>query len=172
MSVQPFKNRRGTQIDIETETIQQFTTRIRGTLIQPHDGSYDEVRKVYNAMHDRHPALIVQAAGVADVIATVEFSQKHDLLLAVRGGGHSAAGFGTCDGGLVLDLSRMRGIRVDPQRRTVRAEGGCTWGDFDHATPCLRPCDTKWPRLNYRHCRPHAWRWDRLLEPPLRSFLR
>src|ERR671913_1710885 len=107
---------------------------LRGELIRPSDENYDEARKVYNAMHDRRPALIVRAAGAADAIAAVRFAGEHDLLLAVRGGGHSIPGFGTCDGGLVLDLRRMRGIRVDPERHTVRAEGGCTWADLNHAT--------------------------------------
>ena len=85
-------------------------------------------------MIDRHPALIVRCAGVADVIAAVNFARAHDLLVAVRGGGHSVPGFSMCDGGLVVDLSAMRSVRVDPVRRTARAEGGATWADFDHET--------------------------------------
>ena len=85
-------------------------------------------------MIDRRPALVARCRGVADVVACVRFAAAHDLLLAVRGGGHNVAGFGTCDGGLVLDLSAMRGVRVDPERRTVRAEGGATWGDLDRET--------------------------------------
>jgi FAD/FMN-containing dehydrogenase len=114
--------------------IEGLKASLRGELIQPDDENYDVARKVYNAMHDRRPALIVRVAGVADVIAAVRFAGDHDLLLAVRGGGHSIPGFGTCDDGLVVDLSRMKGIRVDPERRTVRTEGGCTWGDLNHAT--------------------------------------
>lgn len=114
--------------------IESLKPVLRGELIQPGGGSYEEVRKVYNAMHDRRPALIVRTAGVADVISAVKFARERDLLLAVRGGGHSVPGFGTCDGGLVLDLGQMKGIRVDPQQRTVRAEGGCTWADLNHAT--------------------------------------
>ena len=132
MSAQRFKNRHGDEIALETEEIERFKALLRDVLIQPHDDGYDEAREVYNAMHDRRPSLIVRPAGVADVMAAVEFSRNHDLLLAVRGGGHSVPGFGTCDDGLVLDLGRMKGIRVDPERRTVRAEGGCTWGDLDH----------------------------------------
>ena len=85
-------------------------------------------------MHDHRPALIVQAAGVADVVATVRFVKEHDLLLAVRGGGHGIAGFATCERGIALDLRNMKGMRVDPEQRTVRAEGGCTWGDLNHTT--------------------------------------
>lgn len=113
---------------------QELEKRLRGEIVRPGDPAYDETRKVYNGMHDRRPALIVLAAGVADIIDTVRFAREHDLPLAVRGGGHSAPGFGTCEGGLVLDLRRMRGIRVDPGLRTVRAEGGCTLGDVNHAT--------------------------------------
>lgn len=115
-------------------SIREFKEKLRGELIQPGDASYDETRKVYNGMHDRRPALIVLAAGVADAVAAVRFAREHELLLAVRGGGHSAPGFGSCDDGLVLDLRRMKGIRVSPERRTVRAEGGCTLGDLNHAT--------------------------------------
>jgi FAD/FMN-containing dehydrogenase len=114
--------------------IEGLKAGLRGELVRPGDENYDEARKVYNAMHDRRPALIVRAAGAADAIAAVRFAGEHDLLLAVRGGGHSIPGFGTCNDGLVLDLGRMRGMRVDPERRTVRAEGGCTWGDLNHAT--------------------------------------
>jgi FAD/FMN-containing dehydrogenase len=128
------KTRTGGEITLKENTIQKFKESLRGGLVQPADGSYDEAREIYNAMHDRRPALIVQASGVADVLATVQFARDHDLLLAVRGGGHSVPGFGACDGGVVLDLKQMKGIRVDPERGTVQAEGGCTWGDLNHAT--------------------------------------
>jgi FAD/FMN-containing dehydrogenase len=122
------------EITLKEEAINQFQQSLRGLLIHPGDTSYDEARKVYNAMYDRRPGLLVHAVGVADVMTVVKFAREHDLLLAVRGGGHSAPGFGVCDGGLVLDLRRMRGVRVDPERRAVRAEGGCTLGDLNHAT--------------------------------------
>ena len=85
-------------------------------------------------MIDKQPALIARCVDVADVIAAVNFAREHELTLAVRGGGHNGAGLGTCDDGLVIDLSRMKGMRVDPAARTVRVEGGCTWGEVDHAT--------------------------------------
>lgn len=107
---------------------------IRGELIQPDDDGYDAARKVYNGMIDRHPALIVCCADVADVIAAVNFGREHDLLVSIRGGGHNAGGLGVCDDGLVIDLSLMRYVHVDPVARTVRVGGGCTWGDVDHAT--------------------------------------
>ncbi len=117
------------------ETIdEELRAAVHGDIIEPGDPDYDQARRVYNAMHDRRPRLIVRAAGVADMITAVNLAREHDLSLAVRGGSHSFAGFGTVDDGLVLDLSRMRGIRVDPQQRTVRAEGGCTWADLNHAT--------------------------------------
>ncbi len=134
MSDLEIKTRTGAKKLLKEETIQNLRSSLRGKVIEPVDPAYDEARKVFNAMHDRRPGLIAQASGVSDVIAIVKFAGDQDLLLAVRGGGHSAPGFGTCDGGLVLDLKQMKGIRVDPERRTVRAEGGCTWGDFNHAT--------------------------------------
>src|SRR5215831_1753200 len=91
-------------------------------------------RKVYNGMIDRRPRCIVRCSNVAAVIAAVKFTGKHQLLVAVRGGGHQGAGLDTCDDTLVIDLSWVQGIRVDPIARTVQVEGGCTWGDVDHAT--------------------------------------
>ena len=115
-------------------TIDTLKTSLRGELLQPDDAGYEVARKVYNGMIDRWPRLIARCSNVADVIAAVKFAGKHQLLVAVRGGGHNGAGLGTCDDGLVIDLSRMKGIRVDPIARTVQVEGGCTWGDVDHAT--------------------------------------
>ena len=124
----------GTDTVLDEATVQGFKSSVRGPLLRPGDAGYDAARKIYNGMIDRHPALIVRCAGVADVIAAVTFARDHDLLVAVRGGGHSAPGFSMCDGGLVVDLSAMRSVRVDPVRRTARAEGGATWADFDHET--------------------------------------
>ena len=114
--------------------VQDFASRLRGKLIQPGDVDYDDARKLYNAMIDKRPALIARCVDVADVIAAVSFAREHRLTLAVRGGGHNGPGLGSCDGGLVIDLAHMKGIRVDPAARTVRVQGGCTWGDVDHAT--------------------------------------
>ena len=107
---------------------------MRGELIQPGDQRYDTARKLYNGMIYRRPRVIARCADVSDVITAVRFAREHELLLAVRGGGHNGGGLGSCDGGLVIDLSRMKGVHVDPARRTARVEGGCTWGDVDHAT--------------------------------------
>jgi FAD/FMN-containing dehydrogenase len=114
--------------------IAAFKASLRGELIQPTDAGYDEARKVYNAMINRRPALIARCADVADVITAVQFARENKMLLSIRGGGHNAGGLGVCDNGLVIDLSRLKGVRVDPVERTARVEGGCTWGDVDHAT--------------------------------------
>ncbi|MGO8947719.1 MAG: FAD-binding oxidoreductase [Ktedonobacterales bacterium] len=107
---------------------------LRGELIQPDDAEYEAARKVYNGMIDRYPALIARCADVADVIAAVNFGHERDLLVSIRGGGHNAGGLGVCDDGLVIDLSLIRYVHVDPATRTVRVGGGSTWGDVDHAT--------------------------------------
>ncbi len=113
---------------------EEFVASFRGQLFGPDDEDYDEARKVYNAMIDKRPGLIARCVDVADVISAVNLAREHGLLVAVRGGGHNGGGLGTCDDGLVIDLSPMKGIRVDPDARTVRVECGCTWGDVDHAT--------------------------------------
>ncbi len=114
--------------------VETLASRVRGEVIRPGDANYDTARKVYNAMIDKHPAAIVRCADVADVISAVNFARDQHLALAVRGGGHNGPGLGTCDDGLVIDLARLRGIRVDPTSRSVRVEGGCLVGDVDHAT--------------------------------------
>lgn len=119
---------------IPEPVIQQLKATLRGHLIQPDDAEYDSARRVYNGMIDKRPALIARCRDVADVVAAVNFARDQHLLLAVRGGGHNGGGLGVCDDGLVIDLAPMRGIRVDPAARTVCVEGGCTWGDVDHAT--------------------------------------
>ncbi len=119
---------------IEESSVANLQNELRGELIQRGDESYDAARTVYNAMIDKRPALIARCADVADVISAVNFGRENDLLVAMRGGGHNGAGLSVCDDGLVIDLSRMNGIRVDPEYRTVRVEGGATWGDVDHAT--------------------------------------
>src|SRR5205814_7567924 len=119
---------------LNEKMVAELQIKVRGEVIGPESKQYDEARKVYNAMIDKRPAAIVRCQGVADVIAAAKAARAERLTIAVRGGGHSVPGFGTADGALVVDLSRMRGIRVDPASKTVRAEGGCTWGDFNHAT--------------------------------------
>ena len=109
-------------------TAREELGRFSGTLIGPEDGEYDEARKVFNAMIDRRPALIARCANSDDVAAVVGFARDHDLLLAVRGGGHNGAGLGTCDDGVVIDLSLMRDVEVDPEARTGRVGGGAHLG--------------------------------------------
>lgn len=108
--------------------------QVRGMVVTSGDEGYEDARRVYNAMHDRRPEVVVQAVDEADVMAAVRFARDHDLELAVRGGGHSVPGFGTCDGGLVIDLERIGYALVDPDGRTVRMGGGSLLGDLDHAT--------------------------------------
>src|SRR5699024_11109409 len=122
---------------VNGEEFRVFTNQIRGDIVTPSDDNYDDSRSIYNAMIDKKPALIVYCANVADVISCVHVARKHQLLTAVRGGGHNGPGLSLADGGLVIDLSRMKGIRVDPEAETVRAEAGCTWADVDHATNTL-----------------------------------
>ncbi len=116
------------------ESIDQLKSLFRGQLIQPSDAAYDAARRVYNGMIDKRPRLIAQCVDVADVIAAVAFGVSNKMLTAIRCGGHNGAGLGTCDDGLVIDLSRMKGIRVNPAEKSVRVEAGCVWGDVDHAT--------------------------------------
>lgn len=119
---------------LEETAIQELASHLRGTLLRPSDTDYEEARQVYNGMINKHPALIARCVDAADVIAAVNYARDHQLTLAVRGGGHNGPGLGTCDDGLVIDLSLMKGIRVAPVARTARVEGGCTSGDVDHAT--------------------------------------
>jgi FAD/FMN-containing dehydrogenase len=123
-----------TTVTLEDTTVQELASHLRGTLLRPSDVGYEQACQVYNGMIHKHPALIVRPVDVADVIAAVNFAREHELALAVRGGGHNGPGLGTCDDGLVIDLSDMKGIRIDPIECTARVEGGCTWGDVDHAT--------------------------------------
>ena len=116
------------------EAIDQLKSAFRGELIQPTDGAYDAARKVYNAMIDKRPKLIARCVDVADVMAAVRYGRENGMLTAIRGGGHNGGGLGICDGGLVIDLSRMKSVRVDPAARTARVGAGCVWGDVDHAT--------------------------------------
>ena len=108
--------------------------QLRGTLVRPGDSDYDAARAVWNGMIDRRPAIIVRPADAADVIAAVNAARESGMPLAVRGGGHNAAGLSVCDDGIVIDLSSMKAVTVDPAARTARVEGGATWGDFDAAT--------------------------------------
>jgi len=119
---------------VSEETVQRFANGLRGCLIVPADSEYEKARRVANRAIDCHPAIIVRCAGREDVVRAIEFARTHDLVVAVRGGGHSFAGKSTCDDGMVIDLSLMKGVQVDPVRRTATAQGGATLGDVDQAT--------------------------------------
>jgi FAD/FMN-containing dehydrogenase len=125
-------SRRTTSAVLGQPSIDTLQASLRGELFQPGKEGYDVARSIYNAMIDRHPALIVRCAGVADVIQAVNFARTHHLLVSVRGGGHNVAGFAVCDDGLVIDLSGMKGMHIDPAAQTVRAEAGLTWGELNH----------------------------------------
>ena len=114
--------------------IAKFKADLRGQLIEPQDQGYDDARALYNGMIDKRPRMIVRCANAADVISAVNFGRDNNLLIAIRGGGHNGPGLGSCDDGLVIDLSAMKGVRVDPASRTVRVAPGCTQGDVEHAT--------------------------------------
>ena len=108
--------------------LEALAARLRGPMLRPDDPGYDEARTVWNAMIDRRPALVVRATGAADVVDTVNFARDHGLLLSVRGGGHNIAGTAVCDGGLMLDLSPLKGVHVDPTSGTVRVQPGAAYG--------------------------------------------
>jgi FAD/FMN-containing dehydrogenase len=119
---------------LNENSINELKISLRGRVIEPGDEGYDDARKVYNGMIHKKPRLIVRCADVADVIGSVNFAREHDLLLAIRSGGHNAGGLGICDDGLVIDLAPIKYTRVDPAALTVTVGAGCTWGDVDHAT--------------------------------------
>jgi hypothetical protein len=110
-----------------------FKAGLRGQVIEPKDSNYEEARSLYNGMIDKKPRMIARCADAADIISAVNFGRDNKLLIAIRGGGHNGPGLGSCDDGLVIDLSQMKGVRVDPATRTVRVGPGCTQGDVDHA---------------------------------------
>lgn len=120
--------------DLDAPTITGLRSRLRGPLFLPGDAGYDESRSLWNAMIDRRPALVARCSGVADVVEGVRFARERGLVLSIKGGGHNISGLAACDGGLMLDLSSMRGVWVDPVGRTARAQAGCLLGDVDRET--------------------------------------
>jgi FAD/FMN-containing dehydrogenase len=116
---------------IAATAVDAWAATMRGSVLRPVDEGYDAGRRVWNGMADRYPAFIARCAGRADVMSSLAFAREHGLTIAVRGGGHSVAGNGTCDGGIVIDLSPMKAIQIDPENRVARAQGGATWGDLD-----------------------------------------
>ena len=124
----------GADTVLKGTAIEAFKTSLRGELLRPTDSGYETARTIWNALIDHRPALIARCTGAADVLAVVRFAREHDLLVSIRGGGHNIAGKAVCDGGLMIDLARMKSIRVDPVARTVRAEPGVLGGEFDRET--------------------------------------
>jgi FAD/FMN-containing dehydrogenase len=119
---------------LSNAAIGNIRKRFLGTLLTPADRDYDVVRKVWNGMVDKHPALIAKCAGRKDVVACIDFARENEVLISVRGGGHNYSGKAVCDGGLMLDLSLMKGMKIDAARRTVRAQTGLKLGEFDRET--------------------------------------
>ena len=154
------------------QAVSTFQQTLRGRVVHPTDADYDAVRALYNGMIDKRPRLIARCVDVADVIAAVNFAREQGLLLAVRGGGHNGPGLGSCDDGLVIDLSMMKGVRVDPATRTVRVEPGCT-----SATSTTRPTLSAWPcrsgsSRHHRRGRADAGRRHRVPDAQVRAHHR
>src|SRR5215470_14485802 len=124
----------GTDAILEEAVVRALADGLRGRLLRPGDGGFDDARKVWNGMIRRRPALVARCAGVADVMAAVRFARDHGLLVSVKGGGHNITGNAVCEGGLMIDLSLMKSVRVDPVGRTARAEAGLTWGEYNRET--------------------------------------
>src|SRR5947209_1626333 len=124
---------------LPASAVAELSAAFAGQLVQPGDNDYDRARAVFNGMIDRRPALIARCTGQADVVAAVRFARAQELLVAVRAGGHSVPGYGTCDGGIVIDVAPMKGIWVDPEARTVRCQSGLLWGEFDRETQLFGP---------------------------------
>ena len=153
---------------VAPRVVTRFREQLAGELLTPGDREYDAARQIWNAMIDRRPALIARCTRHEDVQHAVAFAREHDLLLSIRGGGHNIAGLALCDGGLTIDLSRMKAVDVDVARKTARAQGGVTWGRVrqDHAGPRSRHDRRR--RVDYRNRGADAWRRLRMADEPLR----
>lgn len=134
MAQLPARGSSGEERVLNHAVVERFASSLKGKLITPADEEYEQARGIWNGMIDRRPAMIAQCAGTADVVEAVAFASQHGLLVAVRGGGHNVAGFATCDGGLVIDLSLMNAVHVNPEARLARVQGGARWADLDAAT--------------------------------------
>ena len=124
----------GREVPLTAETLEAFREGFRGQILEQGEPGYDDARKLWNGMHDKYPALIARCSGTADVVAAVNFARDQGLLLSVRGGGHNVAGNAVADGGLMIDMSLMRGVHVDAARKTARVQAGARWGDVDRET--------------------------------------
>ena len=122
------------EITVDEARIEDLADRLHGPLLRPGDDGYDDSRRLFNGVHDKRPGLIARCTGAADVRDAVDFAREHDVLLSIKGGGHNVAGTSSCEGGLMIDLSGLRGVRVDPERRIADVAPGATWGDVDRET--------------------------------------
>ena len=134
MAERRFRTTTGSEKALDDLVLEKLGARLRGALVRPGNPDYDRVRKVWNGMVDKRPAVIARCAGAADVVECVRFAREHDLLVSVRGGGHNYAGKSVCEDGLMIDLQPMKGLRVDPARRIASAQAGLRLGEFDHET--------------------------------------
>ena len=134
MTLTSISTRDGTTVQVPEATLDAFAQQLRGPLVRPTDGRFEETTRIWNGMIEKTPALVVQPTGTADVVAAVNFARDHDLLLSVKGGGHNIAGTALADGGLTIDMSRLRGVIVDPEQQLAIAQGGCLVGDLDRET--------------------------------------
>ena len=157
---------------VKQPAVETLRASLRGELILPGDEGYEGARKVHNGMIDRRPRFIVRPANVRDVISAVNFARENELTLAVRGGSHSVPGFGVCDDGLVIDLSRMKGIRVDPEESHRAGRGRMHLGRRRSRHPCLRAGGAGRRYLHNGHRRPHAGRRHRLPRSQVRPVVR
>jgi FAD/FMN-containing dehydrogenase len=148
----------GGRTSIDGAAADELSTKIRGDVLKRGDPGYSD-HPTFDAMHARHPALIVRCAGTADVVDAVKFARRHGILVSVRGGGHSLAGHSSCDGGIVIDLVRMRGVEVDAEARIVRVQGGALWADVDRATwenETDNEANIAWVRESFRQVAPYS----------------
>ena len=155
----------GDYATISEAAVEDFRGRLHGESLLPDDAGYDSARRIWNAMIDKRPALIACCSGTADVINSVNFARENGLLISVRGGGHNFPGNSVCNDGLMIDLSRMTGVRVDPASRTVRAQGGTKWGAFDHETQAFGLAAPGGTDLGHRHSRSYPRRRYRMALP-------
>ena len=152
-----------------TNILDALRSQLRGALCYPGEPGYEEARTIWNAMIDKRPAAVIRAAGAADVMQAVNFAREHGLLLAVRGGGHNIAGNAVCDGGLMIDLSPMKSVRVDPASRTARVEPGATLAEFDREAQAFGLATPLGINSTTGRRRAHARRRVRLAEPQVRA---
>ena len=160
----------GERLRVEGSVIDALGAGMRGKLVLPQSAEYESARQIHNMIHDRRPGLIARVAGVADVTRVVQFAREYGLLTSIKGGGHGVAGFATNDGGLMIDLSAMQAIHVDPRRRIARAQGGATWGTFFHEDAGVRSCDHGWRESADGNRRAHTGRGARISDAELRSL--